>query len=295
MQNKTKYGIALLLAVVGSTMLHWGCHRQQAAAIPKNNTEYSKTSVMITNDKMNSGGSGVIIDSRPGSSHVLTNKHVCQLIQVGGKVITDDGTAYPVDGYQVYKKHDLCLVEVMADLGTSVKIATQGPNDYDYSMVVGHPSLLPTIISSGHFSQHKSIDVMVDTLPCDGSETDEEIIFCAFFRVKPLIKTFQSQVISNFIMPGSSGSPVFNDKGELSGLIFAGSEGLSYGYIVPWEYVQDFLNHKDKYQSELPDASRPKRSFFAMYFDLQDACTNNRDSNLANICRKFVNLGLYNE
>lgn len=294
MKNKTKYLVSFFLALAGCTLISVG-GRIKAPHVPKNRTEYANASVMIVNEKMNSGGSGVIIDSRPGASHILTNKHVCQLIQTGGLVVTDDNTTYPVDGFRVYSKHDLCLIEVMYDLHVNIKVANQAPNVYEKSIIVGHPTLLPTIFSVGHFSQRKEIAVMVDIQPCDGTEKGDDAFACFWMGGRPVIKNFQSQVTSSLIMPGSSGSPVYNSKGELAALVFAGSQGLSYGFLVPWEYVHDFLKNKEDYKLQTPDPTKAPKSFFASYFKFEKLCNDKTTVVLDQLCKSVAHLGIWNE
>ncbi len=249
-------------------------HKNVAPVIPKNQSEFARVAVMITSESMRSGGTGVILDSKPGISNILTNKHVCQLIQVGGKVITDDGTAYPVNTFRVYKKHDLCLITVLKDLGVNIKVADSAPNVYSTSVVVGHPSLLPTIVTIGHFSQIRTIQLAVGMMPCDGTETGDDEMSCAFFGGKPQLIECQAQVTSSTISPGSSGSGVFNDKGELAGLIFAGHGELGYGMLVPWEYIHDFLTHLNKYPAQTPDPKKQPENFFVSKLNLEDVCKN---------------------
>lgn len=294
MTNPIKLVVALALTVAGCALVSVGGHGR-TPKVPKTNADYAKASVMVVNSKMNSGGTGVILDSNPGVSHILTNKHVCQLIQTGGLIVTDDGESHSIDSFRVYRKHDLCLLETLSDLGVSIKVAKEAPAYYETSVVVGHPALLPTIFTTGHFSQRKTVDVMVDIKKCDGSETDEEAMACMFLGGKPVVKTFQSQVTSSLIMPGSSGSPVYNDKGELSALVFAGSQGLSYGFLVPWEYIHDFLKHKNNYKSQLPDSSKPPQSFWASYFKFQDMCDNKIISSMNNMCKNIASLGIWHD
>jgi S1-C subfamily serine protease len=289
-----KYMIVSILLVTGCTLVEIGGHGR-SPHIPVNNAEYARTAVMITAENEQSGGTGVILDSHPGVSHILTNKHVCQLVQVGGKVITDNGSKYPVDSYQVYTKHDLCLIEVETDLGVNTKVADRAPKDYDNSIVVGHPSLLPTMITVGHFSQSRIISLVVGMSPCDGKENDDDALMCFLMGGKPITKIYEAQATSSLIMPGSSGSAVYNTKGELSGLIFAGSQGLSYGFLVPWAYVNDFLKHRNRYKIEIPDAKREPRNFFTSYFKLENICGAKSIITVPDVCNKTQNLGLWHQ
>lgn len=294
MINKAKILIATVFLIGGCTLVGIGGHGR-SPHLPVNNSEYAKTAVMITSFDGRSGGTGVILDSNPAVSHVLTNKHVCELVQVGGKVVTDDRTIYPVDSYQVYSKHDLCLIEVHADLKINIKVADHAPADYDTDIVAGHPALLPTIITVGHFSKQELIDLMIGLKDCDGTEKEDEVFACMVLGGKPIVKQFPAQATSSLIMPGSSGSAVFNDKGELSGLIFAGNAGLSYGFMVPWTYIHDFLKHKWQYPPESPDADRKKRNFFTSYFKLEGICDSKNIKPLPTFCGSIQNLGIYHK
>src|ERR1019366_472050 len=84
MGNKLKYLMVGFLALAGCALIGVG-HRNKPMTMPQNQSQFAKVAVMITSDNMRSGGTGVILDSRPGMSRILTNKHICQLIQVGGK------------------------------------------------------------------------------------------------------------------------------------------------------------------------------------------------------------------
>lgn len=273
------------LFLVGSLFLS-GC---TTVKLPQNDAEFAKTSAMITLDTRRSGGSGVILKSTAMSSLILTNKHVCQLIQVGGSVHTDQGT-YPVYSYRVYKKHDLCLIEVLADLHENTKLAETAPKSYSEVTIAGHPALLPTIVTHGHFANHMPIQLMVDTEECDGTEEGQDAMMCAFTGVKPVLQTFEAQPVTATIMAGSSGSGVFNAKGEVSGLVFAGSEGLSYGFIVPFEYVRDFLSHIKSYPEQFPDSKAKPKSLFKSIVALKTICKRKPEA-----CRGISIQGIYNE
>lgn len=295
MTNKLKFLLASALTLAGCSLISVGGHSRSPKELI-NNSDYAKTAVMITSNNMRSGGTGVILDSHPGVSHVLTNKHVCELVQVGGLVITDDGVKHNVDAFRVYQKHDLCLVEVDADLGVNIKVAQEAPKEYDQSIVVGHPALLPTLITVGHFAQSRVISLMVGTKPCDGTEDGDDAVMCILYGGVPILRQMEGQVTSATIMPGSSGSAVYNTKGELSGLIFAGERGLSYGFLVPWAYVNDFLTHKNQYKQQFPDSSiKEPKNFFTSYFKFESACNDNSNTIHAELCRQIKSLGIWNK
>lgn len=196
----------------------------------------------------NSGGSGVILSSSESMSYILTNSHVCQVIKNGGKVTAPGGT-YTVTAYLPSAIHDLCLVYVSGNLHASAKLAQQAPDLYNgEASISGHPELLPNVITKGHYSGRMVIDVLMGMRPCSEKEAQADPLTCIFFGGYPIIKTYESNLVTATIMAGSSGSGVFNSKGELTNLAFAGSGDLSYAYVVPYEYLVNFLG-REVYES----------------------------------------------
>lgn len=208
------------------------------------NKNLAKATVMITNFSKTSGGTGVILESGEDSSFILTNKHVCGVVTNGGLVIADDNFDHLVVSAVASKSHDLCLIQVSANLHVHSTVAAQSPAPYDKATIYGHPHLFPSIITEGYFSQKKIIQVMIGTRPC----TEEDLlnpgnsIGCAFFGVVPLVGTYESIVVSATIQAGSSGSAIYNDRGEIAALVFAGEGDLGYAFAVPLEYIHHFLN-----------------------------------------------------
>lgn len=200
----------------------------------------------VTNIQGTGGGSGSIISRSPSLSEVLTNAHVCKgALKDGGKITLTDGSEHMVIRYYLSDVHDLCVVQVAADLKNTVKVRKDAPAVYEPALVTGHPALMPNIITNGHFGGKQIIPLMVGVRKCKESDfkNRESAPFCMFFGVVPVIKNYESQVLSATIMKGSSGSPVLDKEGKLAGVVFAGNaDGLSYSYIVPAESVINFLN-----------------------------------------------------
>lgn len=246
MNNKTNLlkglaagATALLLVFTINALWNWSTAKPTS-------TDIAARSVKVVRPDGRSGGSGVILTSSPSFSTVLTNSHVCGVIENGGSVINESGE-HAVTSYKKSKYHDLCLVTVAADLKASTDLAASAPALDSYAAVAGHPRLLPTIITEGNFSERQMIEVMTGLRACtkEDIQTDpRNAILCMYLGGLPVITRYESQVISSLIQPGSSGSPVFNAQGNLSGLVFAGSGALSFGFIVPYEAVANFVRYE---------------------------------------------------
>lgn len=206
-------------------------------------------SVSITNNESNSGGSGTVLKSSDAVSYVLTNSHVCGVAEEGGLVHSEAGT-FAVAGLKHSKEHDLCIIKVYGNLQASTKLAKSGATPYrSEATISGHPSLYPTVITKGHFSGRETIGVMTGVEECTEEtlkKNPEAAFMCIFMGGIPVIKNYDSILVSATIMPGSSGSGVFNKDMELTGVVFAGSGELGYAWTVPYEYVRNFLTVEQK-------------------------------------------------
>lgn len=284
-------GLATVMAVVGLAIV-MGTHNRGPLK-PSSEPEFAKTSVMITSPDKHSGGSGVIIKSLSTTSYILTNKHVCQLVQTGGLVVAESGE-YEVAAFKVYTKHDLCMIQVLANLHVNTALAENEPTSYETMTIAGHPALLPTIITHGHFANRMPIDLMVGTKPCDGTEKGNDRMMCMFLVGIPVIITLEAQPTSATIMPGSSGSGVFNSKGEVAGLVFAGpGQGIGYGFLVPYSYLKDFLTNLNSYKTETPDPNAKPRNMFAGILQFKDIC--NFTNYFPVLCKATKTPGIYHD
>lgn len=240
MLKKVAFGFYVLL--VGTLVFTYV--RSSAQENPLHNT-----SVKITNRDMNHGGTGIILKSSANKSQVLTNAHVCEVVKEGGVVLTETGK-YQVNSTKISQMSDLCVLTVLSDLYYSTKLAAKTPQMYDEVEVAGHPALMPNIISKGHLSGKDILQVMAGLRPCTYKDMIETPEYCIFLGGIPVIKSFESRLISATIMPGSSGSGVYNLNHELIGVVFAGQGDFGYGWTVPYEQVKNFLETE---QSTLTD------------------------------------------
>lgn len=256
--------------------------------VPDNVETFRDSSVMIINSLKSSGGSGVILDSTPGYSEILTNRHVCKVVENGGYVVKN-GELKQVAETKRYEKHDLCLIKVYYDYGINIPIAKLSPKLANIGHTSGHPALRPHTVSSGHFSDIQIIEVVTDMKECKKEDLQgPNGLYCFFFGAMPVFEEFEAQALSALIMPGSSGSAVYNKTGELSGLVFAGSgRDLSYAYIVPHAFVVDFIQNKDKQPYLLPIKKEDKSST-EKAVDAKNRCKdlNSERSQVSSLCEK---------
>lgn len=206
----------------------------------------NNVTVMVSNKTKSSGGSGVILKSSDKGTLVLTNSHVCGVLKKDGGLISTNKGDFLVERYKRSNKHDICLVEIVSDLNKSTKIA----NNVEFGekvYVSGHPYLLPNTLTEGYLSNALEITLLIDVKKCTEKEMKNSAFLCFWYNGMPIIKNFTAQTTSAFIAPGNSGSGVFNEKGEIIGLAFAGiGRGISHGLIVPLEYIKLFMNEEEK-------------------------------------------------
>lgn len=206
------------------------------------NHSAAKATVKIMNRAQTGAGTGVVIYSSPGFSKILTNAHVCRILDSGGTVVSRDVSSY-VLSYTISNLHDLCLITVSDDFNVSTQIAEVSPSFLDEATISGHPHAFPLVVTKGHFSDSQYIQILEGFRDCTEAEkiNPDTGLFCALMGHLPIVAVKKARLVSATIMAGSSGSGVYNADGELAGLVFAGSEGLSYAFIVPLEYIQTFL------------------------------------------------------
>jgi S1-C subfamily serine protease len=201
----------------------------------------NNATVMISNKEKSTGGSGVIYRSGNEASLILTNSHVCGILEKDGGLVITNKAEYVAERYKRSVKHDICMIEVVSNLGVNTNLAKSATFG-ERVQVSGHPYLLPNTLTEGYLSNLLEITLLIDNQKCTDKEYQDSAFLCFWFGGMPIIKNYTAQTISAVIAPGNSGSGVFNSKGEIIGLAFAGmGRGLSHGLMVPLEYVKVFV------------------------------------------------------
>lgn len=285
MQKRTATGLLGLAVVIGmmaGTSKYIKTGTAAETIKPLTTVEHSRTAVKVLSNLQDAGGSGVILNSTNIGTNILTNKHVCELVQAGGWV-QYGVKQYKIQTYKIYPAHDLCIIGIGENLGINTVIASKAPDLFSDCRVSGHPALLPMILAPGHFSEEMDVKLIIDTKPCTGKEKGRDQAYCRYIGEKPVFRIYHAQVLSSLIMPGSSGSGVFNKAGEVSGVVFAGSSGLSYADIVPWKFVKDFIENADSIPWNYPDPDAEPKKFMKLLIKTMSLCDRQR---IDGICRR---------
>lgn len=198
-------------------------------------------------DKVRGGSTGFFVNTPGGNTFILTNNHVCGLANSGGALLIDSEYIATVVAHSL--DHDLCIVSNPMNYD-GINLAKDSRDGEDI-FVVGHPLLEPLALVKGEIAGTMQVDIRMGyNLPCTDAgekkiEMDPESMSAMFGIQSVCIRNYEAQATTANILPGNSGSPVVNIKGEVVGVVFADREdGPGRGYIVPLSYVQKFLSDK---------------------------------------------------
>ena len=198
-------------------------------------------------DNEHSGGTGFAVKTAKGKTVTVSNAHVCAVAD-NGKVAArwDNGRYTILDVLEVDEKHDLCLMSGLPGEIEGFDLAWQDVDINDPIYVIGHPLLYPNTYSEGLVRERLGLFLTLIIAPKDREECESQKLEyreykSLFGTVAVCGQTFDSFGTSVRIMPGNSGSPVFNFKGEVVGVVFAGDTRTGDGSYVPLEYLERLL------------------------------------------------------
>lgn len=200
----------------------------EVAGLAANSVVEIRTETVTTDSQMqqyvtNGAGSGVIVSS---DGYIVTNNHVID----GASKITvrlKSGTTYDATLIGTDSKTDVALLKIKATgLTTAVLGDSDGLKVGDTAIAIGNPlGQLGGTVTEGIISA-----------------LDRELVIDG--KTMTLLQTDAA------INPGNSGGGLFNDKGELIGIVVAKSSGSDVeglGFAIPINNAKDVANELMEY------------------------------------------------
>ena len=169
---------------------------------------------------------GFVFEKRSGKSFILTNHHFCNITDGGLFLIQNheeyiDGSARIAEVEYSSQEVDLCIASTM-----SYEPALNIKNDNLYFSerlyTIGAPD--------GNFPMYFELRF--------SSYLDKNTIRDFFPTLRPKHKSF---FVTGAVDSGQSGSPVFNSKGDVVGVVFA-KTGNSTGVVISAEEALEFIS-----------------------------------------------------
>lgn len=187
------------------------------------------------------GGTGFQIQT-PDGPRLLTNAHVCKLGEEDGLLWSTHEwkktRVYVHRILRVDERADLCLLDGRPDL-TTLRLSPAPASGLDRVYTVGHPALEPLTLSEGYVRSRQTIQIPTRMPPGLPDEACDGEIF--EFWGKYCVRPFDSVSTSIRGFGGSSGSPVVNSFGLVTGVVFAGNSGTNHLHYVPFSLIESFL------------------------------------------------------
>jgi S1-C subfamily serine protease len=202
----------------------------------------ARTSVVkLSNMEATTGGSGVeILGLASKKPYVLTNYHVCDGYLETGMLAQTVFDKHLVKVLHVDPAHDLCLTSGAG--AVVMPISSESPKFYEMVFNVGHPLLKAATPTQGRLVAREILEIG-SSADANGKCPPGHKAVQDLFEIVCL-SSEELDMTTTVIFPGSSGSPAFNEKGELIGLFNSGDGRTNYGNMIPLTHVKDFLKDK---------------------------------------------------
>jgi S1-C subfamily serine protease len=178
----------------------------------------------------NSGGTGFAIRTHDGKVVIVSNSHVCDNNPEMWLGQDDNPKLFVSKVIKKDPEKDLCMMTAPKD-AVPLPLAPVAPKQFEEILVIGHPHLEPITPAFGHILVlHRAVQIMASGPAC-GVFTRGVEFYCE--------KTYSGYLSEAKILPGNSGSPVFNSTGQVIGVAFISTPVGSL--FINFESLNKFL------------------------------------------------------
>lgn len=160
-----------------------------------------------------------------GKVYTVTNEHCCSVPMPFGRKVRRVGDTLQTI-LHISQTHDVCIL-TSALKSSPIKLAKSDFEYMDEAIILGYPRGEDYTPRQGYvlsLNEYTAVQYSWDDV-----------------RIRP------SHSISFLTFPGNSGSPVFNSRGRLVNLLYAGSNPVnSVGITVPLRFIKEALEIASK-------------------------------------------------
>lgn len=189
--------------------------------------------------------SGEQVTARSGQNYILSAGHCHNLADKNGsvEVITEDRRSIQRKIIAEDKFSDLLLIEGLPNL-KGLQVAKYDRANQEV-VTYTHGRGMDTYTTRGNLVQYQSIDILHGEI-----HSPEDLKYCSSMPKLSVQQSWFSQVCvmrvtetvtTAHVVPGSSGGAVLNADAELVGVVSAGDQDGSFGYLVTLYDIQRFL------------------------------------------------------
>lgn len=200
--------------------------------------EEVKDSIFLVSHEYGSGtGFQIMVRDK---KYVISNAHVCKGNEEVDLTDTGTGEKFKRKVLKTDPDIDLCLIEGVDErralpLGKYLSVG-------ETVAAVGHPHGWDLVMTEGEaFNLKDTPEVRDETVLCFGKNLrlifvkDEEKFIC----LRKHTDTISTTVV---VLPGSSGSPLLNIKGQVVGVVYMyNTEGADWGSAIPLAHLREFI------------------------------------------------------
>jgi len=213
-------------------------------------TEIKSSVVRLTTENNRGTCTGEQVKAASGTEYILTAGHCAGLANEQGsiKVITEDGREMMRKIIAEDANSDLLLLEAAPNTRAMEIAANIHSSEHLRSFT--HGQGLDTYKTEGEYVQEQEVEIPLFIVTSDNEGKcnmpklkmkDMPIFFG--FMVKVCSLVVKTAITTVPIVPGSSGGPIVNDNGDLTGVASASAPDSFISILVRLQDIQNFLKN----------------------------------------------------
>ena len=182
------------------------------------------------------------------TKYLMTAGHVCaRYIESIAYLSKIDNTEHVVESssFKVYKKNDLCVLGVLPDKVDAFSLSSANALLSENYFALGHPNGYPLVATQGNILSISEITMVSNHIPDSECLPPRYTLTTDSLKTKNKVCVFvgPSYVTSIPVKQGSSGSPIFNDRHEVVGVVSTVDENSPGNWAggVPLDDIIDFV------------------------------------------------------